>query len=160
LVIGADYRGLSIVRSLGRRNIPVWVLKSDRDLLAATSGYCRRSLSWPAGTASEQVEYLLELANSYSLEGWVVFPTGDEAAALLAQQHAELKDRFRLTTPPWEVLRWAYDKRLTHRLAEVAGVDYPETYYPINREQLAEVKSTFPVILKPAIKKDVNRFTI
>src|SRR5438094_6366390 len=29
LVIGGDYRGLGIVRSLGRRKIPVWVLKHD-----------------------------------------------------------------------------------------------------------------------------------
>src|SRR5258708_24447608 len=29
LVTGADYRGLGIVRSLGRRGIPVWVLKRD-----------------------------------------------------------------------------------------------------------------------------------
>src|SRR4051812_34614330 len=130
LVIGADYRGLGIVRSLGRRKIPVWVLHSGRDLLAATSRYCTRSLPWPAGTASEQIEYLLKLASSYHLEGWVLFPTGDEPAALLAHRHSELKDRFRLTTPTWEVLRWAYDKRLTHRLAADAGVDYPKTYYP------------------------------
>jgi len=160
LVIGADYRGLTIVRSLGRRNIPVWILKSDRDLLATTSGYTRRSLPWPAGTASDQAEYLLKLANSYKLDGWAVFPTGDETAAFLARRHTELKERFRLTTPPWEVLRWAYDKRLTHRLATDAGVDYPQTCYPANREQLAAVNCSFPLILKPAIKKDVNRFTI
>jgi len=29
LVTGADYRGLGIVRSLGRRGIPVWVMKQD-----------------------------------------------------------------------------------------------------------------------------------
>ncbi|MDT4912917.1 MAG: hypothetical protein QOC66_2045, partial [Pseudonocardiales bacterium] len=26
LVLGADYRGLGIVRSLGRRAVPVWVV--------------------------------------------------------------------------------------------------------------------------------------
>src|ERR1051326_9261441 len=30
LVIGGDYRGLGIVRSPGRRTIPVWVLEAER----------------------------------------------------------------------------------------------------------------------------------
>jgi len=160
LVIGGDYRGLSIVRSLGRRNIPVWVLTSDGDVLASTSRYCGRSLPWPSGDPRTQVEYLLDLATRYKLEGWAVFPTGDEAAAFLARNHTQLKDRFRLTTPPWEVLRWAYNKRLTYCLAAQAGVDYPQTLYPASREELAEINFAFPMILKPIIKKDVNRFTV
>ncbi len=42
LVIGGDYRGLGVVRSLGRHGIPVWVLKDEHGL-AASSRYARRS---------------------------------------------------------------------------------------------------------------------
>lgn len=158
LVIGADYRGLGIARSLGRRNIPVWVLKFGRESLAAASRYCRRSFSVPAGVS--QVEYLFDLANRHDLNGWVLYPTSDEAAAMLGRHYAELKGRFKLTTPTWNVLRWAYNKRLTHSLATTAGVDYPRTWYPVNREELSAIEASFPLILKPAVKKDVNRFTI
>jgi predicted ATP-grasp superfamily ATP-dependent carboligase len=160
LILGSNYIGLCILRSLGRYNIPVWVLKSDGDFIATASRYCRRILRLPHLDDSSQLEYLLDLANRYQIDGWVVFPTDDETAAFLARHHAELAKRFRLTTPPWEVLQWAYDKRLTYRLAADVGVDSPQTHYPAGRQELTSVKWTFPVILKPAIKKEVNRFTV
>ncbi len=81
LVVGGDYRGLGVVRSLGRRGIPVWVL-TDEHHLAGASRYARRSLPWPTVPEAERVGYLGELARCHGLEGWVVFPTGDESAAL------------------------------------------------------------------------------
>src|SRR5439155_12687017 len=88
IVIGGDYRGLGVVRSLGRRGIPVWVL-TDEHLIAGTSRYARRRLAWPAGDESSQVDYLLDLAD-HGLDGWMLFPTGDTTAALIARHHATL----------------------------------------------------------------------
>lgn len=158
LVIGGDYRGLGIVRSLGRRGIPVWVLY-DEHRIAATSRYARRAFRWPAESEQAQLDFLLDLAARFGLDGWAVFPTGDNAGALLARHHALLAERFRLTVPPWEVYRWAYDKRLTYQLAAELGIDYPPTWYPCGREDLAALECTFPVILKPASKPALNRFT-
>src|SRR5437899_6046866 len=64
IVMGADYRGLGIVRSLGRRGIPVWVLKHDDQLLAALSRYARQSLAWPGLDDAERVRFLLDLPSS------------------------------------------------------------------------------------------------
>src|SRR5688572_1394248 len=113
LVIGGDLRALGIVRSLGRRGIPTWVLKEDGNRLATTSRFTCRSLPWPTGDEDWQLNYLLELGRRHGLDGWALFPTGDEVAAFLARNHDRLAERFRPTTPPWTVLRWAYDKRLT-----------------------------------------------
>jgi D-aspartate ligase len=134
-------------------------LRQDGELVAATSRFSRRSLPWPTGPDDKQLDYLLELGRSGGLDGWTLFPTGDETAALVARHHDRLARRFRLTTPPWAVLRWAYDKRLTYRLAEEQGVDHPWTCYPSGAEELAELGDAFPVILKPAVKKDLNQFT-
>jgi predicted ATP-grasp superfamily ATP-dependent carboligase len=90
---------------------------------------------------------------------WVLFPTDDESAALVARNHAELSKLFRLTTAPWSVLRWAYDKRLTYSLASRLGIDYPWTLYPANSDQVAMLDCAFPAILKPSVKNRVNRFT-
>jgi D-aspartate ligase len=158
LVIGGGYRSLGVVRSLGRRGVPVWVL-SDAHRLAATSRYCQRSLPWPLGGEAKQVQFLLNLARREDLDGWVLFPSEDESAALIARYHDVLAARFRLTSPNWEVIRWAYDKRLTYQLAEQVGVDYPWTYYPADRECLRTLACEFPVVLKPAIKQDFNAFT-
>lgn len=158
IVLGGDYRGLGVVRSLGRRGIPVWVL-TDANLIAATSRYACRHLQWPVMDEATQLDYLLDLGMRQQLDGWVIFPTGDEAAALLARHHAVLSKRFRLTVPPWEVIRSAYDKRLTYRLAAKCGVAYPWTSYPRNIEHLGALDCPFPVILKPAYKTSMNAFT-
>jgi D-aspartate ligase len=159
LVIAEHYRGLALVRSLGRRGIPVWTLEPESELMASTSRYSRNSLPWPAGQDSEQLDYLFALEGRYRLNGWALFATGDEDTMFLARHHAALSSRFRMTVPPWDLLRWAYDKRLTYQLAGDIGVDHPRTFYPTTRDELLNLDCSFPVILKPAFKKQVNRFT-
>jgi predicted ATP-grasp superfamily ATP-dependent carboligase len=107
----------------------------------------------------EQTGYLLRLADEHALDGWALFPTGDETAALVARNASALAERYTLTTPPWEVLRLAYDKRLTHRLAASVDVECPWTVYPRSRADLEALQCPFPIILKPATKETMNRFT-
>jgi predicted ATP-grasp superfamily ATP-dependent carboligase len=155
----ADYRGLAVVRSLGRRGIPVWVLQHGDQLLATLSRYNRRTLSWPSQDEEENVNFLVQLAERENVRDWLLFPTGDEGAALVARHHQKLHEYFQLTTPPWDALQWLYDKRLTYRLAGKVGVDHPWTLYPADRDQLAAGDCPFPVILKPAYHHSFNRFT-
>lgn len=159
VVIGGNYRSLGVVRSLGRHGIPAWVLK-DEHRIASASRYACHSECWPASSEVEQRNYLLELGNRHQLDGWALFPTTDESAALLARHHTALAEQFRLTTPKWEVMRWAYDKRLTYRLAADLQIDHPWTWYPTSREAVEQLECTYPVILKPAIKESINRLTI
>src|SRR6266850_1569980 len=130
LVIGGNLNGLSIARSLGRHGVPVWVTTPPNAKLASCSRYTLRTLPWPDGESEAQVGYLLELAARYDLDQWVLFPTSDESAALLSKFHTALSRRFLVSTPTWEALRWAYDKRLTYQLAAEQKVDYPLTIYP------------------------------
>ena len=160
IVMGGDYRGLGVVRSLGRHGIPVWVLHEGGQLLATLSRFTRRSVPWPHGDEAERVGFLVDLASRNGLEGWALFPTGDEAAALVARHHAELSNWYRPTTQPWDVLRWAYDKRLTCQLADKLHVSHPWTFCPRSRAELAETDVVFPVILKPAFRTDFNPLTV
>src|SRR5713101_928269 len=116
LVIGGNLNGLTIARSLGRHGVPVWVTTPPNIKLATCSRYTLRTLPWPAEECEAQVAYLLELSERYELDQWVLFLTSDESAALLSKFHAELSRHYRVSTPNWNVLRWAYDKRLTYRL--------------------------------------------
>ena len=159
LVMDADYRGLAVVRSLGRHGIPVWVLKHGDQLLATKSRYNRRTLSWPSEDEEEKVRFLVDLADREDIHDWVLFPTGDEGAALVARHHETLGKFYQLTTPPWDELKWAYDKRLSYRLADKVGVDHPWTIYPASREEVTASQCPYPVILKPAYRSRFNRFT-
>lgn len=159
LVVGGNLNGLSIARSLGRQGIPVWVASTPNIRLAGLSRYTRRTLLWPTGNDETQVEYLLEVAARNKLDKWVLFPTSDESAALLSKFHAELSRRFRVSAPPWDVLQWAYDKRLTYRLAAAQQIDYPATFYPTTEADFEHTRCCFPAILKPATHASINRFT-
>jgi predicted ATP-grasp superfamily ATP-dependent carboligase len=127
--------------------------------LASYSQYTRRTLPWPNGDGEAQAAHLLELAERYQLNRWVLFPTSDESAALLSKFHTVLSSRFRVSAPVWDVLRWAYDKRLTYKLAAEQRVDYPHTIYPAGEADLEGVSGALPGILKPATHATTNRFT-
>jgi predicted ATP-grasp superfamily ATP-dependent carboligase len=156
LVIGGDYRGLGIVRSLGRRGVRVFVAQ-DEHWLAGRSRFARGRLSWPASD-EERVGFLLGLARD-GLEGWAIFPTADDSAAFVARHHEELRPFFRLTTPPWETFRWAFDKRLTHQLARRCGLEEPWTGVPLDRDHLRDLACPFPAIVKPAFRAESDPFT-
>jgi D-aspartate ligase len=159
LVLGANYRGLGVVRSLGRRRVPVWVARSDEHGVACASRYVGRTLDWPSGGEDAQVDYLLTLARRYGLDGWTLIPTCDETALLLANQRERLGRRYLVAAPTADVMTVAYDKRNTYVFAEAAGVDQPWTSFPTCREDVEALECQFPVILKPAFKADSNRFT-
>jgi predicted ATP-grasp superfamily ATP-dependent carboligase len=158
LVLGSDYKALGVVRSLGRHGIRVWVVRDDHSL-ATWSRYTRRSLEWPAADEATRVEYLHELGRRYALDGWAIYPTDDEGAALLARNRETLGQRYVITVPNWETLRWTYDKRLTYRLAADLGVDHPRTHYPRDKDDVLAFAGQYPAILKPAIRAELNSFT-
>jgi D-aspartate ligase len=161
VVTGASYRALAVVRSLGRRGIPVRVVRSDEHAVASSSRYAGPRLHWPAeGGDDARFAFLAELAERDGLHGWVLIPTHDEEAALVARNHDALARCYRLTTPPWEVLCAAYDKRRTHELAARLGLSQPWTIFPAGPADLERADGRFPVVIKPAYKEQANRLTV
>ena len=156
LVIGGDYRGLGAVRSLGRRGIPVWVLYYADHPLAAASRYAQRRLSWPSGDDTRRLTLLRRLAQQEGLRGWVLIPSSDEVVAFIGRHHATLAALYRLTTPPWEQLIWAHDKRSLYDLADTVGVARPWTAYPASRDEVAAAARDFPLIIKPMVHEAPN----
>lgn len=160
IVIGSDYSALGIARSLGRHGIPVWVIREGGHVSATVSRHVRRRLSWPEGDEEARVAFLVQLAIDRGLGGWTLYPTGDEAAALIARNEEALAPHYRLTTPHWQAMRHAYDKRLTHALAAELGIDQPWTACPASPEEAEALDCAFPAVLKPAMKDRINAFTL
>jgi predicted ATP-grasp superfamily ATP-dependent carboligase len=158
LVVGGAHGSLGVVRSLGRRGIPVWFLSHDHPI-ARFSRYARSSFTWRGPGQAGAVEELLAFGRRHNLNGWVLFPGGDAEANCISQNHDRLSEVFRLTTPPWETVRWAADKRLTYECAARVGVSYPESYYPVDRDAAAHLPCRFPVVMKPASREKSNPFT-
>ena len=158
VILGADYRALGVARSLGRRGVPVCIVREPGEPLAATSRFVSRRLSWPDG-GGDRAAFLYELSDHGGMAGWALIPSADETAALIARHHDELALRFTLTTPGWDALRWAYDKRCTHELAGKVGVPSPSTVTPGAAELPGDVGVPFPAVVKPAVKETFNALT-
>jgi D-aspartate ligase len=159
LVLGGSHGALGVVRSLGRRGIPVWFATDDNKLVTL-SRYTKTSVSWPGANAAGAAEFLLELGRRHRLDGWVLIACADEEARLLSQNHAALSTMFRLRTPPWDVMQWAYDKHRMNERAAALGLDLPRTCPAASRQDLVNADLRFPVILKPAVKHAGNAFTL
>jgi len=154
VVMGGDYQGLGIVRSLGRQGVPVCVV-DDEQSISRYSRYCQRFVRMAdLRDHRATVNGLLEIGNRFGLRGWVLYPTREELVAACSHHRAELSEFFRVPTPDWESVKWAWDKRNTYQLAQQLDIPTPVTHYLENIDQLAKLDSLKPpFVVKPAIKE-------
>jgi D-aspartate ligase len=154
VVVGGEHPGLGIVRSLGRRGIPVCII-DDQHSVSQFSRYATRTVRVPDLRDEEKtVASVLEIGERYSLQGWVLFPTRDETVAAFSRHRDRLAKLFRVSTPAWETVKWAWDKKNTYDLAEEIGVPCPRTWNPRTVGDLAELYPRLPLALKPAVKEN------
>jgi D-aspartate ligase len=151
LVLGGAHGSLEIARSLGRHGIPVWLLVSDNPL-ATASRYAERSFTWPGPDRDGALAHLSDLAARHDLAGWALFAGGDAEVQFIAQHRMALGAIFALTTPGWDVIRWAIDKRNMNARAAELGLAYPLSSYPRTHDELAKLDVRFPCIVKPTIR--------
>ena len=157
LIVGGAHVSIAIARSLGRQGIPVWLLANHP--LPAYSRYVKRSFRWPGADHAEGLSSIVNLAKQYGLHGWVLIAAGDQDMRLIAENHALLSQYFRVATPDWNTIQFAYDKRLTYQRAAELGMDFPLSFHLNNADDIERLDCRFPVILKPAYRKTADEFT-
>jgi D-aspartate ligase len=154
LVVGGDYLGLGIARSVGRPDVPVAVL-DDEHTITRFSRYTNHAAHVP-DLRDEQacVEAVVTAGRRFGLDGWVVFPTRDEIVQSIARHRDRIGEIFRVPFHGWDTIRWASDKRNTYMLAQRVGIPTPSTWYPGSVAGLASIDADPPYALKPAIKQN------
>jgi len=154
VILGGDFHGLGIIRSLGRRGVPLCVV-DDEYSIGRFSKYTTFSVRAPnLRKADESVEFLLDMGRKMRLEGWVLFPTRDEHVAAFSRRKTELSELFRVPTPDWEITKWAWNKWNTYRLAERLGIPIPRTWCPRTVEEIDAIDAEFPLAVKPSVKEE------
>jgi D-aspartate ligase len=154
LIIGGDHPGLGIARSLGRRGIPVYVL-DDQHCISSYSRYVRRVVR-VKNLRDERptIDAVMEIGRRYNLRNWVLYPTRDETVAAFSRNRSELGEFFRVTTPGWESIKWAWDKANTYALAEKLHIPCPQTFTISSADELPQLYSKLPLAIKPAVKEN------
>jgi D-aspartate ligase len=152
VVVGGDFHGLGIMRSLGRHGIPVCVV-DDEYSIGRFSRYATHSVKAPnLRDPAQVVEFLLAMGRRMNLQGWVLFPTRDELVEAFSRNKSALAEVFRVPTPEWDVVKWACNKWNTYTLAEKIGIPIPKTWCPRTVADIDAIDTIFPVCIKPAVK--------
>ncbi|HNC37059.1 MAG TPA: hypothetical protein PLD32_10875 [Saprospiraceae bacterium] len=157
IVLSSSNTALAVVRSLGRKGIPVWILDDGRSP-TRYSRYVQRRFDLPA-TGEDQASLLISIAKEYGLAGWSLFPDSDKGASIIARHYEELGAYYHLTTPSWDTLKWAVDKKLTYQLADEVGAEYPKVFYVKNRGDIDRIDGRFPMIVKPVHHQGNDAFS-
>ena len=153
VVIGGDYQGLGIARSLGRHHIPVCVI-DDETSIARTSRFVRNTVRVrDLRTEKALLDALAQARSRLGLSGWVLYPTREENVAGIAANRDALRRDFRVPTPELAATRQAWDKREVYALAERLSIPVPRTWFPRSEQDLAAIAVDTPVVVKPAIKE-------
>ncbi len=154
IVIGGDYQGLGIVRSLGRQGVPVCVVDNEHSLSRFSRYTTHFVHADDLRDERKTIDTLIEVGTRLGLQGWVLYPTRDETVAALSRYRDELSVFFRVPTPDWNSVQWAWDKRNSYRLAQDLDIPVPVTLHPESVEQLQELSDLQPpFVVKPAIKE-------
>jgi D-aspartate ligase len=159
VVVGCFTMGLGVIRSLGRKGVPVTAVHYDDSDFAHHSKYVARRVAapHPEVEAAAFVERLAALGDR--VERPVLLPASDAALTTISRHHSELIGLFRLGVDDWEKSRLFIDKRETHRLAEKAGVPVPRSVSPLDLEEARTHAGTFeyPVLVKPSQSHQYTR---
>ncbi|MFC2008845.1 ATP-grasp domain-containing protein [Chloroflexota bacterium] len=143
--------GLSCVRSLGEKGIPIVAADSDRLAVGFFSRYCSGRLMYPSPVVGEEsfvATILSELGRrSYDM----VVPMYDPTLLPLARHKAEVEKLTRFPFLDHESLMQGSDKARTVVIAERCGIRVPKTYVVHSEEDInaALEDLALPVVLRP-----------
>ncbi len=153
IILGVTTNGLSFVRSLGARGVPVWMLDEPRE---------RPGMSTRFGTAvsmpdicSEPDAWLakvLDLAERAPSPP-VVIATGDEHVLFVSRHRDRLAPHVRFRVPPSDVVEMLCDKRRQYEWLIREGIAMPRTVFLDGGDDvvaLTERTIGFPCVLKPS----------
>ena len=152
VVTGGDFQGLGVIRSLGRKGIPVHVI--DHEFSIGRFSRYSQKFSYAPHPAQEDefLHFLIEYAKKHELNKWVLYANDDLAVRILSKHKKKLEEIYLIPTPDWEVIKYVYNKKNTYQLAESLGIPTPKTYYPENVNDLKNLDIDFPIIIKPTIR--------
>jgi D-aspartate ligase len=150
LTAGHYYGTLAAVRCLGRTGVPVTLADGHALAPARWSRFVTRRIWCPEPNDAEAFLVWL-LAFGAASPGYVLLPSSDEVAWLVAENREALERFYHLPRAPFSAVHGLLDKHALHGHCRAAGIGVPETRFPRSLgEALTDgAELGFPLILKP-----------
>jgi len=148
----------SIVRSLGKRGIPVHLLNNSQ----AVAQHSRYAKIIPIATNLTLMEAALEFltgAQSDYLTGSVLLAASDDALECIAKNRHQLSSKYLLDASNPEAQMAMLDKLQTYRIAAAAGVPTPRFWSVAKDTVLDSLREEliFPLIVKPLLSHEFQK---
>ena len=155
VVLSLYYSGLALVRSLGRRGIPVYAMDHAVTDVGLYSKYAQRYICPDPKIQSDILLKCLKKLRQKVACRPVLFPTGDEYVLFVSQDREKLDKDFEIIMADRQVQEDLVSKSGLHEIAIRAGIPEPQTYVIGNPNELSYVSEEipYPCILKPAYSK-------
>ena len=146
---------------MGRRGIPIYLLHDKNFCISRFSRYTKRFIKVPsASNEFEFLDFMIKLAETEHVKDWILMPTNDAWVYLISKHKRTLQEYYRVPTPSWDVIKFAYDKRMTYLIAEKNDIPIPKTIYPKNIDDIYNIEDIqFPVIIKGRIGHEFYKKT-
>ncbi|MFC1524392.1 hypothetical protein ACFL6N_06335 [Thermodesulfobacteriota bacterium] len=152
-VMGMTCNGLSVVRSLGRHGIKVFVIDSYMDRPGLKSKYCEviQAPSNIIDTEETWLEFLINLVKGAKSKP-VLFPTEDAYVLFIAKHRDVLSKYYEFNIAKDEIVEASVSKLGTYQLAVQCDIPTPWTYLIKDYSDYGKIseKLSFPCALKPS----------
>lgn len=153
VVLGMSATGLSVCRSMGRKDIKVYGIDWDKQGPAAYSRYAEPNIA-PNVIEDESnfIDYLVEFGRKFE-QPVPLLCAHDEYVAAVSRHREKLEPYFIFNIPYKETVENFLDKRRSYEIAKRCGIACPATYFVAGEEELKKIIGSirFPCALKPAI---------
>lgn len=151
LVLGENSQSfLSVIRSLGRKNIEVHTAWCPKDSLALYSRYIYKNhIIAPYSLAGEWKKDLIDLMKQEQFD--LVIPTNDQTIIPLQKNRQELEKYGRIYLLDDDVFQTVFDKKLSNDLAKSLGLNLAKEMKATSLSDVDMILSnfSFPIVLKP-----------
>lgn len=159
VVLDLSANGIGIIRSLGRRGIPIYAFDTERKYKIgktryATCGICPD----PKTGESDLLALLIQLSERLPKKP-VLFAGSDEFVYFISKNRNELSNYYHFLLPDHDLIEAVLDKRLTAILAEKHQIPSPKTFIVNNEAEIDQLihNMSFPCILKPVFGHEFRK---
>ena len=148
---GVTANALGIIRSFGRRGIPVVYIDSSPSSIARHSRYINRRLTYIKTNDAESDLIALLKDFGKQNQGMMIIPIGDEDVLALAKHREELEPFYHIPVPEYETVQNLVNKKRFYRMLVEMQIPHPKTYFPESLTELVSIgkKVAYPYIIKP-----------
>jgi predicted ATP-grasp superfamily ATP-dependent carboligase len=150
-VLDCYITGLSVIRLLGRKGIPVIGLDSKKNRAGFHSRYCSAiKCPDPRQNENEFIEFLIHIGEKLDKKG-VLIPTTDIYLLAVLKYRKKLEEFYHFTMAEKESSEILINKKMFYKKLEELKIDHQKVFFPKDLKDLEIIceKISFPFLLKP-----------